>query len=55
MSQTLCVNGKMYEANTVTLSDEELKGLLCALEKDEDEDFWEDNISTVFVFFIIKC
>lgn len=42
MSQTLYVNGKMYEANTVTLSDEELKGLLSALEKDEDEDFWED-------------
>jgi hypothetical protein len=40
MSQTLYVTGKMYEANTVDISDEELGSLLAA--EQSEEDFWDD-------------
>lgn len=40
MSQTLYVTGKMYEANTVSISDEELASLLAA--EQSDEEFWEE-------------
>lgn len=42
MSKTLYVTGTMYEANTIELLDDELNRLLEALEKDEEESFWED-------------
>lgn len=40
MSKTLYVTGKMYEANTVSITDDELERLVAA-EQSED-DFWEN-------------
>lgn len=40
MSRILSVSGTMYEANTVSITDEELKSLLAAQEGDDD--FWEN-------------
>jgi hypothetical protein len=41
MTQTLYVVGKMYEANTVSITDAELQSLLAA--EQSDEDFWEEH------------
>jgi hypothetical protein len=40
MTKTLYVTGKMYEANTVSITDVELESLLTA--QQSDEDFWEN-------------
>lgn len=40
MTKTLYVTGKMYEANTVSITGVELESLLAA--QQSDEDFWED-------------
>lgn len=40
MSKTLYVIGKMYEANTVTITDDELESLLAA--QQSEDDFWEN-------------
>ena len=40
MSQTITVNGSMYEFNSIELSDEDLQRVLEA--KDSDDDMWEE-------------
>ena len=40
MTKTLYVTGKMYEANTVSITDAELESLLAA--QQGDEEFWEN-------------
>jgi hypothetical protein len=40
MTKTLYVTGKMYEANTVSITDAELESLLAA--QQSDEEFWEN-------------